>query len=205
MTLALTEDARRVSDTVPALVGLSGFRCIVADPPWKQPMTGKRTRPKGGPAPELPYPTMTLDEIKALPVGGMAEPDAHLWLWTTNAFLEDGFAVLRAWGFRYLAPIHWIKPSGIGNWFVHRTQTLLFGYRERCRFPLRRYAPNIIETGDPARHSEKPEAAFALIEAVSPGPRLELFARRARPGWTVWGNEVEANAEAHASATEWRR
>ena len=157
-------------------------------------MTGKRTRPKGGPAPDLPYMTMTLGEISALPVDDISDTDAHMWLWTTNAFLEDGFDVLRAWGFRYLAPIHWIKPSGIGNWFVHRTQTLLFGYRQRCRFPLRRYAPNIIETGDPARHSEKPEEAFTLIESVSPGPRLELFARRQRPGWTVWGNEVETNA-----------
>jgi N6-adenosine-specific RNA methylase IME4 len=143
---------------------------------------------------------MTVDAIKGMPVGGMAEPDAHLWLWTTNAFLEDGFAVLRAWGFRYLAPIHWIKPSGLGNYFVHRTQTILFAYRKTCRFPARRYAPNIFTTGNPERHSAKPEAAFTLIEAVSPGPRLELFARRARPGWTVWGNEVEANAGGERTA-----
>jgi N6-adenosine-specific RNA methylase IME4 len=87
-----------------------------------------------------------------------------------------------------------VKPSGFGCWFAHRTQTILFGYRERCRFPLRRYAGNVIQTTHPARHSEKPEEAFALIEAVSPGPRLELFARRARPGWTVWGNEVPCKA-----------
>ena len=80
-----------------SLVGLSGFRCIVADPPWPQPMTGSWKRePKR--AKRLPYPTMSMDEIKELPVGGMAEPDAHLWLWTTNAFLEDGFAVLRRGG-----------------------------------------------------------------------------------------------------------
>lgn len=170
------------------------FRCIVADPPWPQPMTGSWKRePKR--AKRLPYPTMSMDEIKGLPVGGMAEPDAHLWLWTTNAFLEAGFDVMRAWGFKYLAPIHWVKPSGFGCWFAHRTQTILFGYRERCRFPLRRYAGNVIQTTHPARHSEKPEEAFALIESVSPGPRLELFARRARPGWTVWGNEVEANTD----------
>jgi len=177
-----------------SLVGLSGFRCIVADPPWAQGLTGGwKRRPNSAKA--LPYPTMTVDQIKALPVGDAAEPDAHLWLWTTNAFLEDGFAVMRAWGFRYLAPIHWVKPSGLGNYFIHRTQTILFGYRKTCRFPARRYAPNIITTGNPARHSEKPEEAFALIEAVSPGPRLELFARRLREGWTVWGNEVEGNAK----------
>ena len=179
--------------TLDALVG-RGFKTIVADPPWQQPMTGKRTRAKGGPSPELPYPTMTLSEIKALPVGRLAADGCHLWLWTTNSFLRDGFDVLDAWGFRYLAPVHWIKPSGIGNWFVHRTQTVLFGYRRPCRMGAGRYSPKLIETGDPARHSEKPEEAFTLIESVSDGPRLELFARRPREGWTVWGNEVEANA-----------
>jgi N6-adenosine-specific RNA methylase IME4 len=180
-------------EIVNSLVGLSGFRCIVADPPWQQSMMGQYLKRRKNCAKCLPYPTMTVDQIKALPVGSMAEPDAHLWLWTTNAFLEDGFAVLRAWGFRYLAPIHWVKPSGLGNYFIHRTQTILFGYRKTCRFPARRYAPNVFTTGLPKRHSEKPEEAFKLIEAVSPWPRLELFARRSRPGWTVWGNEVEAN------------
>ena len=179
------------------LIG-GGFRCIVADPPWPMRGTGawnrKRcnaTKNKGNRAPiGLPYNAMSMDEIKALPVGDTACPDAHLWLWTTNAFLEAGFDVMRAWGFKYLAPIHWIKPSGAGMWFVHRTQTMLFGYRGKCRFPLARYKPNLFTSGLPKRHSEKPEEAFTLIEAVSPGPRLELFARRAREGWTVWGNEV---------------
>lgn len=172
------------------------FRCIVADPPWKQPMTGSWKR-RLKRAQRLPYPTMTLSEIESLPVGELAADDCHLWLWTTNAFLEAGFDVMRAWGFKYLAPIHWAKPSGIGSYFIHRTQTILFGYRKACRFPLRRYAPNIFSSGNPARHSEKPEEAFSLIEAVSPGPRLELFARRARPGWTAWGNEIDHNAPPH--------
>jgi len=143
---------------------------------------------------------MTLGEIKALPVERIAADGCHLWLWTTNAFLRDGFDVMDAWGFRYLAPVHWIKPSGMGNWFINRTQTILFGYRKPCRMGDGRYSPNIIISSSPKRHSEKPEEAFTLIEAVSPGPRLELFARRARPGWTVWGNEVEANAEGHGRA-----
>lgn len=126
-----------------------------------------------------------------MPVEAHAAPDCHLWLWTTNSHLEAGFQVMRAWGFRYLAPLHWIKPSGVGNWFVHRTQTILFGYREQCRFPLRRYAPNILQDGkDPVRHSQKPEEFFRLVESVSPGPRLELFARVRREGWDAFGNEV---------------
>lgn len=172
------------------------FLTILADPPWQQPLMNKRRRRKGGPASStLPYRTMSLPEICALPVGDLAAPGCHLWLWTTNAFLEAGFSVMRAWGFRYLAPIHWVKPSGLGNWIVHRTQTILFGYREKCVFRGRRYFPNIIETPCPSRHSQKPDASFDLIESVSSNPRLELFARAKRPGWMSWGNEVASDVE----------
>lgn len=171
-------------------------------------MTGRRTRTKGGPpASALPYPAMSLQDIKALPVRDLAEVGAHLWLWTTNEFLRAGFDVMEAWGFKYLAPIHWIKPSGIGNWFVHRSQTVLFGYRERCLFPLARYAQNIIETGDPLVHSAKPDATYAYIEKISPGPRLELFARPWTPlfpkreGWDVWGNEVQSDVNIATSSS----
>jgi len=169
------------------------FRTILADPPWPQPLMGKRQRAKGGPRATLPYRTMTVAEIAALPIGDYAAADCHCWLWTTNAFLEAGFDVMRRWGFRYLAPIHWVKPSGFGNYVIHRTQTLLLGYRERCVFDQARYFPNVIHTGDPVRHSQKPEAAYTLIERVSHGPRLELFARRPRPGWEVAGDEVESS------------
>lgn len=166
----------------------------MADPPWQLTMRGKRKRAKEPRLPDaLPYPTMTLEEICALPVGELAADDCHLWLWTTNQHLPDGFRVMQAWGFRYLAPVHWIKPSGVGNWFVHRTQTILVGYRTRCRFERARYRPNVVMTGDPKRHSEKPEETYALIEAVSSEPRLELFARRKRPGWQSWGNEVASD------------
>lgn len=170
------------------------FRTILADPPWQQPLTGKRMRAKGGMAPALPYPTMPLEEICGLKVRDYAAADCHCWLWTTNAFLEAGFQVLRAWGFRYLAPIHWIKPSGTGNYVIHRSQTLLLGYREKCIFDQLRYFPNLIHTGDPVRHSQKPDAAYGLIEKVSHGPRLELFARQERVGWQAWGNEVDSDS-----------
>lgn len=179
------------------------YRCILIDPPWQQTMSGKRKR-RHRAAERLPYGTMTLDEIKALPVGALATEDCHLWLWTTNEFLRAGFECMEAWGFRYLAPVHWIKPSGQGNWFVHRTQTMLFGYKERCRFPAGRYRPNIIETGDPAEHSAKPDQTYRYIEDISPGPRLEIFARPWTPlfpkreGWDVWGNEVESDIDLYA-------
>ena len=121
----------------------------------------------------------------------MADDGCHLWLWTTNAHLRDGFDVMDAWGFKYMTPIHWIKPSGVGAWFVNRTQTLLFGYKKPCKMGKGRYHPNILQTGNPKRHSQKPEEFYALIEAISQGPRLELFARQEREGWDVFGNEVE--------------
>jgi len=164
------------------------YKTIVVDPPWNQSMTGKwKLRPNR--ATSLPYQVMSLQEIAALPVGELAADDCHLWLWTTNQFLREGFDIMRAWGFKYLAPITWIKPCGLGNWFIHRTQTILFGYRRSCKFEGRRYLPNIIEA--PAgKHSAKPEASYVYIESVSAAPRLELFARQERPGWDVWGNEV---------------
>ena len=135
-----------------------------------------------------------------MPVGELAAYDCHLWLWTTNQFLRDGFDIMLAWGFKYLAPIHWIKPSGLGNWFVHRTQTCLFGYRRSCKFDGKRYLPNIIEA--PAgKHSAKPEVSYAYIESVSAAPRLELFARQERQGWDVWGNEVRSDIELGAQNT----
>lgn len=168
------------------------YKTILADPPWAQELTGKWKRSNMR-ATELPYPTMTVDEIKALPVGDLADTGCHLWLWTTNQFLRAGFEVMEAWGFKYLAPITWVKPSGIGNYFIHRTQTILFGYKEKCQFPLERFKPTVLMATNPHKHSQKPEASYELIESVSPESRLELFARRKRFGWDVWGNEVESD------------
>ena len=175
------------------------YRTIVVDPPWNQGMTGKWQR-RPNRATELPYQVMSLQEISALPVGELAADDCHLWLWTTNQFLRDGFDIMLAWGFKYLAPITWVKPSGIGNWFIHRTQVCLFGYRHSCKFDGKRYLPNIIEA--PAgKHSAKPEASYKYIESVSAEPRLELFARKERHGWDVWGNEVQCSIELGAQNT----
>lgn len=152
---------------------------------------GGRSRSKGGMAKALPYPTMSLAEIKALPISVLAAPGCHLWLWTTNSFLRAGFEVLEAWGFRYLAPIHWVKPSGCGNYIIHRTQTILFGYKPPCKFERKRYFPNLLSLAkNPPRHSEKPTEFYELIEAVSEPARLELFARKPRDGWEQWGNEA---------------
>lgn len=173
------------------------YKCILADPPWQQVMTGNYKHPGNKRPVALSYATMSLDKIMAMPIGALADQAAHLWLWTTNQHLESGFKVMEAWGFKYLAPIHWVKPSGTGNWFIHCTQTILFGYREKCRFPLARFKPNWFQA-NPGRHSAKPERSYALIEQVSPSPRLELFARKVRHGWHVWGNEVVSDVRISA-------
>lgn len=138
---------------------------------------------------------MSLGEILSLPVGILADPDTHLWLWTTNQFIAEGVLLMRAWGFKYLSPIHMVKPTGVGNYFIQRTQTLLMGYKEKCNFPLARYLPNVVEVKSVPRHSQKPDAFYEYIESVSPGPRLELFARDRREGWHVWGNEVDSDID----------
>lgn len=167
------------------------YRTIVADPPWQQEKVGRYATRPARPK-ELPYLTMTLDAIKVLPVSDYAAPDAHLWLWTTNAFLDASFDVMKAWGFKYLTTVTWVKPSGVGAWFASTTQHCLFGYKDKCVFPGRRYAPTHFHA-TPKRHSEKPEEFYRLAEEVSAPARLELFARRPRAGWSVWGNEVESD------------
>jgi N6-adenosine-specific RNA methylase IME4 len=170
------------------------YRTIVADPPSPQPLVGKYQRRRHASADDLPYQTMTLQDIAGLQVAGLAESGAHLWLWTTNAFLRAAFDVMEAWGFTYLTTVTWVKPSGCGAWFVGRTQHVLFGYRERCEFPLARYQPNVFFAA-PKEHSAKPEGFTDWIETISPEPRVELFARRHRLGWDVWGNESANTAQ----------
>ena len=194
-----------------SLVGLSGFRTIVADPPWAMKFghdnhperRASRTsrKPWFSTRSQMNYPTMTLAEIEAMPVAGVADKDAHLYLWTVNRYVEQAYAVARAWGFRPVCLLTWAKTPrglGFGGAFVQTTEHVLFARRGTLK-ALRRERSTWWnwtrpEAGTGPKHSRKPEDFQTLVEAVSPGPRLELFARRARPGWTVWGNEVEANA-----------
>jgi N6-adenosine-specific RNA methylase IME4 len=118
------------------------YRTILADPPWQQTMMGSYLRERNLRPAALEYPTMTVNEISAMPVRDLAETGCHLWLWVTNEFLRAGFDVMEAWGFKYLAPITWRKPSGCGNYFIHLTQHILFGYKDRCVFNRARYIPN---------------------------------------------------------------
>ena len=170
------------------------YKTILADPPWNMGMAGLYQRRKSRPA-KLSYPTMTVEEIKEMPINDIAEEGCHLWLWTTNSHLRQAFEVMESWGFKYLATITWVKPSGCGNWFVSRTQHCLFGYKDKCKFNKERYKPTVFFANIPKRHSEKPIEFYDLIESISDEKRLELFARSKREGWDVWGNEVKSDVQ----------
>lgn len=166
------------------------YRAIVVDPPWPHPLVNNTFRsPRRKPAGKLPYATLSVEAICNLAVAELAEEGAHLYLWTTNSFLEAAFSVMRAWGATYLTMLTWVKPSGQGAYFASTTQHVLFGYYGRCLFPKKRWAPTHF-SASPVRHSAKPDVFFDLVEEISEAPYLELFARRQRLGWDTWGNEA---------------
>lgn len=181
-----------------ASIASQRFATVLADPPWQfQNRTGKV-------APEHRrlnrYATMTLDDIKALPVGDVSADTAHLYLWVPNALLPEGLAVLQAWGFAYKSNIVWHKirkdggpdGRGVGFYFRNVTELLLFGVRGKNARTLApgRSQVNIIKT-QKREHSRKPDEAYDLIESCSPGPFLEMFARGGRPGWASWGHQAD--------------
>lgn len=174
------------------------FCTIMADPPWRfQNSTGKV-------APEHKrlnrYGTMTLDEIKALPMSQVSADTCHLYLWVPNALLPEGLAVMSAWGFKYKANVVWHKirkdggsdGRGVGFYFRNVTELLLFGVMGKNARTLRpgRTQVNIVQTRK-REHSRKPDEQYNLIESCSPGPYLEMFGRGVRKGWTTWGNQAD--------------
>lgn len=175
----------------------STFGTVLADPPWRfSNRTGKM-------APEhkrlARYPTLSLDEICALPVADTV-PKGHLYLWVPNALLPWGLQVMESWGFTYKTNIVWQKirkdggpdGRGVGFYFRNVTELILFGVRGknmRTLSPGRRQV-NIISSRK-REHSRKPDELYEIIEACSNGPYLELFARGTRPGWNTWGNQSE--------------
>lgn len=178
------------------------YRTIVADPPWHYDswpgVMGPQSRwkpdgPRDNRRKAIDYQTMTVAEIAALPVADLAEDDAHLYLWTTNRYLRDAYAVAEAWGFRYSQTLVWAKtPCGLGpgGTFAQTAEYVLFCRRGKLQH-LRRHETawwNFKRQGKGA-HSQKPDAFLDIVEQVSPGPYVELFARRARFGWDYWGNE----------------
>ena len=164
------------------------FSTILADPPWLHHQVG-------GLGASTHYQLMTLDRIKAMPVADLATEDAHCWLWVTNASLRDGYDVLEAWGFTPRSIMTWVKPRlGLGNYLRNATEHVLFGTRGHA--PVRFKAQPTWLFAPLQKHSHKPEEQYAVIERISGGPYLELFARRRPPSssrWAVWGNEIHSD------------
>ncbi|MBQ6540836.1 MAG: S-adenosylmethionine-binding protein [Oscillospiraceae bacterium] len=178
------------------------YKTIYADPPWQfQNRTGKV-------APEHKrlkrYETMCLEDIKSLPVVEIADARSHLYLWVPNALLPEGLEVMKAWGFEYKSNIIWEKVRhdgkpdgrGVGFYFRNVTEILLFGIRGNNNRTLQpaRSQVNLVRSIK-REHSRKPDEIIPIIEACSPGPYIELFARGQREGWDMWGNQADETYE----------
>ena len=185
-----------------ASLGGRPFGTILADPPWRF------TNRTGKVAPEhrrlSRYETMELADIERLPVAEVAAGQSHLYLWVPNALVAQGLSVMASWGFEYKAMLVWAKRRkdggpdgrGVGFYFRNTTEPILFGVRGSLRtLDPARSQVNIIESRK-REHSRKPDEQYPVIEACSPGPYLELFARYPQPGWTAWGHEADDDVAA---------
>ena len=198
--------AMTTNDDFRAFINGKQYHTIYADPPWQfANKTGKV-------APENKkngrYETMTLDEIKALPVSECTAEQAHLYLWIPTAMIQDGLDVMKAWGFEYKTIFFWEKVRkdgnpdgrGVGFYFRNVIEPCLFGVKTRTKHETyRTLAPgrsqvNVIRTIK-REHSRKPDEMIEIIENCSEGPYLELFGRGIREGWDVWGNQADSDYE----------
>jgi N6-adenosine-specific RNA methylase IME4 len=199
-------------DNLLNFAGKRKFSTILADPPWQfQNRTGKM-------APEHKrlsrYSTMTLQDIKDLPVETITEERSHLYLWVPNALLAEGMQVMEHWGFKYKSNLIWYKirkdggpdRRGVGFYFRNVTEMILFGVKGKNIRTLQpgRSQENIISSRK-REHSRKPDEQYKIIESCSWGPYIELFGRGKRKGWTTWGNQAKEYAPDWATYTNHSR
>ncbi|HXX22909.1 MAG TPA: MT-A70 family methyltransferase [Terriglobia bacterium] len=187
----------------------SQYGTILLDPPWR---FANRTGKVGPEHKRLHrYETLSFEEIAALPIPQLALPKSHLYLWSPNALLLEALQIMKAWGFTYKTNIVWYKVRkdggpdgrGVGFYFRNVTELLLFGVKGRLRTldPGRRQV-NIVITRK-QEHSRKPDKVYPIIEACSPAPFLELFARERVKGWAQWGDEVDSYEPPPYKAYAW--
>lgn len=178
-------DTCTVSDLARLIERGDSFGTIYADPPWIY--DNQSTRAATG----NHYNGLSVDELCDLPVADLTLDDAHLHLWTTNAFLFDCPRIFDAWGFEFRSTFVWVKPQmGIGNYWRNSHEFLLTGIKGNAKRFNDRTLKSWLEC-DRSRHSEKPFVVRDYIRRASPGPYLEMFARTPADGWTCWGNEIE--------------
>lgn len=192
----MSDDRQTAAEHLLSSAGGHTFGTVLADPPWRF------TNRTGKMAPEhrrlSRYSTMELEEIMELPVAQCVLPQSHLYLWVPNALVPEGLDVMKRWGFTYKTNLVWYKTRkdggpdgrGVGFYFRNVTEIVLFGVHGslRTREAGRRQTNIVVK--QKREHSRKPDELYPIIEACSPGPYLELFARTRRPGWTHWGDEV---------------
>lgn len=179
-------NAEIVSKAVKADEIKGRFSCLLVDPPWDWGDEGDVNQ-LGRAKPD--YATLGIGEIEKLPVGELADKDAHLYLWITNRSLPKGFGLLEAWGFRYVTMLTWPKPSfGMGNYFRGQTEHILFGVKGSLGL-RRKDASTLLPEWKRGSggHSSKPMEIYQFIESCSPGPYLEMFSRGERKNWVMWG------------------
>ena len=195
------------------------YGTITADPPWpyENAMKGESAPTafvKDGSRRQVSvsdwtYRPMPLPEICALPVSDWAEPNAHLWLWTTNAFMREAYQVVDAWGFTPKTILTWGKvkkddptsPSmKVGHYLRGATEHAILAVRGRTPKPVKA-VPTLLLTPRIQRHSQKPDEFYDVVESVSPGPYLEMFSRKSHDGWDAWGDQTGTLDETPAQAT----
>jgi N6-adenosine-specific RNA methylase IME4 len=192
------------------------YRTIVADPPWPYDLAGtgifaRAPKLDGNPSnavQDTGYPLMSVGELSALQPPASA--DAHLYLWTTNSFMVEAHEIARAWGFKPKTILTWAKTHQDDRARISMKTGYYFrGATEHCLFCVRGSLPLQVDEGLPtaylwprlAEHSAKPDAFYDLVERASPGPYLEMFARRARLGdWNYWGDQSLGTAEMPTAA-----
>ena len=168
------------------------YSIVYADPPWKYKENW------GNGSNEHTYPTMSFEDICGLPVGSITTSNAHLYLWVTNPFMNEGLQLVEKWGFKYKTIITWVKTygdgitpiMGMGYYFRSCTEHIIFAVKGKMR-TRNKNTKNIFMDINPKLHSQKPQSTRDMIVRCSGDlPRIELFARQRVPGWDCWGNEV---------------
>lgn len=185
----LSNNSKQDKEVVPLPKGK--YNVIYADPPWD--VKAGPGWNSSGESRDLLYPTMSLEQIKNLPVRSLSGDDAHLYLWTINKYIPETYEIAKEWGFEPSCLLTWVKPPhgiGLGGTFIQTTEHLLFCRRGTLE-AIKRIDSTWFEFPR-GKHSEKPKEIRKMIEEVSPGNKVELFARgKPEIGWTFWGNEIE--------------
>lgn len=203
------EQVTRKQKAVPAITVHDGAHTtFMVDPPWPyEGMDAVSDKGKSwnaaltrGNAPRK-YGSMSIEDLCKLSAKFKIADNAHLYLWVTNTFIEAGYQIARAWGFKPKTLITWtklnskgqVRTDGLGYYFRGATEHMLFGVRGKLRLQTRDAIPNAFTDYD-LPHSVKPPKAYRLVEKASPGPYIEVFSRRQRPGWDVWGDQIQSSS-----------